>query len=249
MARTRGQGNPPWTRDETILALELFLSSPEKTPGPRDERVVSLSQELNAMPFRPMAARLSTYRNPDGVAFKLQNLRQVATGKGLGNVSKIDRDLWAELGAQPAAVRRLARQIRNGIEELRTEVTPTVNESGDDTEFFEGRVLTEIHRRRERSRGLRRALLRKLRANGQLTCALCGATAPCDDQSLDDAIFEVHHAIPLASSAERRTSVKDVVLLCASCHRLIHRLISRLKSWVTVADAKRYLRKTLRDAL
>jgi 5-methylcytosine-specific restriction protein A len=27
MAKTDGRGNPPWTRDETILALDLFFDA------------------------------------------------------------------------------------------------------------------------------------------------------------------------------------------------------------------------------
>ena len=48
MARTQGHGNPDWTRDETILALELYLSTTEKIPGTNDERVRQLSSTLRA---------------------------------------------------------------------------------------------------------------------------------------------------------------------------------------------------------
>ncbi len=57
---------------------------------------------------------MESFRNADGVAFKLQNIRQVATGKGLGNVSRTDRAVWKELGNDPKRVKELGELIRAG---------------------------------------------------------------------------------------------------------------------------------------
>ena len=36
-------------------------------------------------------------------------------------------------------------------------------------------------------------------------------------------VFEVHHTSPLASAAgPRRTTLEDLAVVCASCHRAIH---------------------------
>lgn len=88
MAVTQGHGNPPWKRDEVLLALELYFDTAFSVPGPNDPRVEELSQTLQRLPYHGGAARQPRFRNPAGVAFKLQNLRQVATGKGLGNYLK-----------------------------------------------------------------------------------------------------------------------------------------------------------------
>lgn len=93
MAVTHGHGNPHWTRDEVILALDLYFDCKGKVPGAADPRVQELSEVLRAFPHHGASARKDSFRNPDGVAFKLQNIRQVATGKGLGNVSKADREV------------------------------------------------------------------------------------------------------------------------------------------------------------
>ena len=84
MARTQGHGNPDWTRDETILALALYFDCGENVPSKSDPRVQQLSALLRGLPYHAEAARKETFRNPDGVGFKLHNLRSVATGKGLG---------------------------------------------------------------------------------------------------------------------------------------------------------------------
>lgn len=83
MAVTKGQGNPDWTREEVILALDLYHSLDGKIPNSKDERVCELSRTLRAFPHHRLAARTESFRNPAGVAFKLQNLRSVSTGRGL----------------------------------------------------------------------------------------------------------------------------------------------------------------------
>lgn len=114
MAVTQGHGNPNWNRDETILALEAYFALAGKNPSAKDPLIIALSQTLRALPYHGEAARKSTFRNPDGVAFKVQNLRSRETGKGLGNVSRMDRDIWEEFGANPGEVTRLATLIRAG---------------------------------------------------------------------------------------------------------------------------------------
>ena len=112
MARTQGHGNPDWTRDETILALDLYFKCNGRMPSPGDTTVRELSTLLRSLPYDPVSHRKETFRNPDGVAFKLKNLNNVATGKGLGNVSEIDRRVWAELGARRDEIKHLAELIK-----------------------------------------------------------------------------------------------------------------------------------------
>ena len=86
-----------------MLALALYLECKDRLPGPSDARVVALSIRLRALLIHPASGRRSTFRNPDGVSFKLQNLRSVATGKGLANVSRMDREVWEAYVQDPEA--------------------------------------------------------------------------------------------------------------------------------------------------
>lgn len=238
MAKTQGHGNPNWTRDETILAMALFLSFGQRVPSKNAAEVAELSAFLRLLPYHRDAAKRPTFRNAEGVAFKLQNIRQVATGKGLGNVSKIDRAIWSEFKDRPDEVARLAQAIRAGVEAFEG--------IGDDSpaeEFQEGRLLTELHQRRERSPVLRRRLLRNAQDNG-LRCEMCGLHRPRLPLPLQESMFEAHHNTPLASTGVRKTRVEDLSLLCASCHRLIHKLIAT-RGWLDVATAKRIVECSL----
>lgn len=237
MARTHGHGNPKWTRDETILALELYQNVGGLVPSGGDERVKQLSEMLRRLPYHQADSRKGSFRNPDGVAFKLQNLRHVATGRGLGKVSNMDRLIWAEFGGRPEETKRLASLIRAGMESASE--LPASSENGEEDEFFEGRVITQNHKKRERSPKLRKHLLSARLKKGPLICDMCHARSGSGAPSFEDASFEVHHLVLISSAEERKTKLTDVALLCASCHRLLHRAISKEKRWLSVEEGRR----------
>lgn len=244
MAVTRGHGNPDWTRDEVILALELYFACEGRMPASSDPRVEALSELLRSFPQHHVAARRETFRNPDGVAFKLQNLRQVATGKGLGNVSRTDRAVWNELGDSPERTKELAALIRKGVVIIET---ATAESSGED-EFLEGMVVTETHVRRERDPRLRKLLLAQRHASGSMSCDICQYTGDGCAPALRDASFEAHHILPLSTGKERKTRVRDLALLCANCHRMAHRAIALEKRWLTLDEVRVVLLAPLRES-
>lgn len=245
MARTHGHGNPDWTRDETILALDLYFESGNALASRFDPRVQKLSDLLRGLPYHASASKKKeSFRNSDGVAFKLQNLHNVATGKGLANVSKMDRQIWAEFGSRPSDTRMIAQLIRDGIKFAST--LPESVTSPEEDEFSEGRLLTEIHKRRERNPSLRKRLLSSRRKSGVLACDLCRHGLFCDDPRFEDASFEVHHTLPISMTMERLTRLGDLALLCANCHRLIHRAISIRKSWISIDECRQLLGRHFR---
>lgn len=234
MAITSGHGNPKWTREEVILALELYFECGDRIPSATDQRVVALSELLRVFPHHSEAARKESFRNPDGVAFKLQNLRQVATGRGLGNVSQTDRAVWDELGSSPSKVKELSALIRAGINALYE-----VRENEPEYEVFaEGRVVTETHLRRERNPKLRARLIERRSKDKGLSCDICGKTPGTVPSNLAESIYEAHHVVPLAAGDERTTKLSDMALLCACCHRLVHKAIASQGRWLSLAEAR-----------
>lgn len=234
MAVTKGQGNPKWMRDETILALELYLSSSDQVPSSNDSRVQNLSALLRSFPFHDDFAKNHTFRNPDGVAFKLQNLKAVATGKGLNNTSKTDQAVWNELGHDPDLVKKLAADIKNGLAVIAEEP----EQYNSNAEYDEGSVVYRIHAKRERSPGLRNKFLKKCKKDGELTCELCGNQAIHIHPDFRDSVFEVHHLNPLNNTGKTKNSMTNLALLCANCHRVIHKLIREHTEPVSLEEAK-----------
>jgi 5-methylcytosine-specific restriction enzyme A len=232
---TSGQGNPKWTRDETILALDLYLRTRPSVPSDTHPEVIALSELLRALPIHPRRDRNETFRNPSGVAFKLQNLHSVATGKGLANASQMDQEVWAEFGSNPNDLFTLAEAIRFAAKEDLGDVETEDEDDALDFEFREGRVLYVYHRKRERNAGVRKAALENSRrsSNG-LHCAACSKKADAALGAAGEAIFEVHHIRPLSAVGEATTRPSDLTVLCANCHRLIHRLSRLEKTWFDI---------------
>lgn len=44
MAVTQGHGNPKWSRDETFLALDLYLVLKGQVPSPKRSEIIALSE-------------------------------------------------------------------------------------------------------------------------------------------------------------------------------------------------------------
>jgi len=241
MAVTQGHGNPSWSRDETILALDLYFRCAGRVPSSHDPRVVALSEELAKLPIHSARVRKGSFRNPEGVAFKLQNLRMVATGRGLGNVSAMDRIVWAELGDAPSMVAEIAARIRREAGAGEQEW----DEVGE--EFFEGRLLTRAHTRRERDPVVRaRLIARRAKGGRTLACDACEAGPRTSMPELLDAGFEAHHTIPLMTAAQEGvvTKLSEMALLCATCHRVLHRVMQAERRWIGIKEFKTLLVRT-----
>ena len=196
-----------------------------------------MSETLRALPFHPAEDRKKSFRNADGVAFKLQNIRYVATGKGLDSTSKIDRQVWEEFGLEPEAAKVATALILGAANTLQS-LPGQADDSGDDLEFAEGKMVTALHKKRERHPGVRKALLKRRRTLGLLRCDICERTLVRDLPKLEDAMFEAHHTTPVATAGERKTRLADMALVCANCHRLLHRAISVNRRWLVIAEAR-----------
>jgi 5-methylcytosine-specific restriction protein A len=243
MPVTQGHGNPIWTVDETLLALDLILQHYPRIPGKTSKEVRELSATLHGLPVHPAETRKANFRNPDGVYFKLQNLvsqhPDKADKKGLSH-SKTDQAVWDRYHDKPAEVHRLAQSIRAGALEVAKE-SDTEAGGDDDTEFAEGRLLTRLHRRRERQRGLRKKVLKRARASDSgLRCEACesGPAISVAGTQVEEAMFEAHHLVPLSELGASKTRVSDMALLCANCHRLIHRLCRDEARWLTPGNLR-----------
>lgn len=232
--------NPPWTRDERILTLDLYLQNPRSPPGKASRPVIELSDTLNALGARLGTALGGTYRNPNGVYMKLMNLRSLdPTVRREGHVglrrgAKQDAEVWNDFARDPAKLAATAAAIRAAI--VLPDWSPVAEELGYLAEAPEGRILTLLHRTRERSRPLVEAKKRQAVAEGGgLRCEACGFDFEAVYGERGRGFVEVHHKRPLHTlTAESTTKLDDLALVCANCHRMIH----AAAPWLTVEDVR-----------
>ncbi len=217
--------NPPWTRDELILALDLYFRFKISALSAEHPEVVALSRLLNSLPIhsdRPDAAR---FRNPNGVYMKLGNFSRLDPeypGAGLTAGSKEDERVWAEFSGDRERLRAVAEAIRSGAQAAVGESLPEVDE---DEEAPEGKVLFRQHRVRERKPSLvRKRKLLALREEGALRCSVCSFDFSKAYGALGEGYIECHHTLPLHKLRPGRPiRLRDLELVCSNCHRMLHR--------------------------
>ena len=219
--------NPPWTRDELILALDLYFQVNPLHTSEAHPKIQELSAVLNALPIHTERPDQAAFRNPNGVYMKLCNFLRFDPsygGKGLTRGGKAEEAIWSQFAGDKDRLRRTAEAIRS----LRGSISPaevTTEVPDPDEEAPEGRILTAIHKRRERNPALaRRKKAQVFQRSGALACEVCEFDFAERYGDLGLGFAECHHRQPLANlAAQTRTKLSDLAIVCANCHRMIHR--------------------------
>ncbi|MDB4499283.1 HNH endonuclease [Akkermansiaceae bacterium] len=236
--------NPPWTRDELILALDLYFRVPEARGNKSNTEVIALSELLNRLPIHGDKGAETTFRNANGVGMKLINFLPYDPdydGKGLSSGGKADKEIWDEFFDHRERLSAIAQSIRENSLDPILPVVPDLSE--DEAEASEGRLLTKIHRYRERdSKIVRKKKENVLQATGNLRCEACGFDYSDVYPQLGDGFCECHHDKPVSELRPgEKTKMKDLRVVCSNCHRMIH----RKRPWKTVEEIQ-YLVRTSR---
>jgi 5-methylcytosine-specific restriction protein A len=228
--------NPTWQRDELILALDLYFRHPPKTISQAHPAVVELSELLNALPIHPSRPDAERFRNPNGVYMKLSNFLRFDPnyqGAGLSRGGKLEESIWNEFAGDRDRLHRLVEAIRSGYSSVGKDVQL---DDEEESEFPEGRVLYRLHRQRERNS----ALVKKKKASVErLACEVCGFDFEEKYGQLGRGYIECHHTQPISEYDSRQlTKLKELALVCANCHRMLH----RQRPWLSVEDLSALMR-------
>lgn len=219
--------NPAWTRDELILALDLYFRINPLHASEKTQEIQELSRLLNELPLKVMRMDEQRFRNPYGVHMKLQNFLRFDPnykGVGLTKGGHLEEEIWNEYSTNRKALTITASAIRATFNTLSPEQVEAEIASNEDM-CMEGALLTALHRRRERSPSVTKKKKRAvLEASGVLACEVCGFDFKQRYGVLGEGFAECHHTISLSSlGGARATQLKDLAIVCANCHRIIHR--------------------------
>ncbi len=233
--------NPAWTYDELVLALDIYVRVLRARIDKGDPALAELSGVLRALPLHPERPDPARFRNTNSVYLKLQNFKTVDPGyAGAGmraGAGPRERAVWERFSGNPAELQMTARAIREAAAAL----DDVDGGTPDDDGVLEGRLLMRVHRARERRRSgeKKRAVLT---ATGRLACEACDFDFAAVYGELGEGFAECHHKLPLAAG-ERRTRLADLAIVCANCHRMLH----RRSPWLLV-DELRALVQAQNDA-
>ncbi len=221
--------NPKWQRDEVILALDLYFELNRKNISATNPKIIALSSLLNHLPINREEKIRENFRNPNGVSLKLSNFLAIDpdnNGKGMDAYSKLDEKVFFEFYQKREILSALAKQIRLIVNnDFLSQKLLRVQFEDSEANYREGTVSYRLHLYRERNK----ALVRKkkddvLKKGGKLVCEVCGFDFEKQYGNLGRDFIECHHIVPLSEQGgEQKTRLKDLVLVCPNCHRMLHR--------------------------
>lgn len=234
--------NVSWSRDELILALDIYMRYRVSLPAKDSPEIEDLSEVLNMLGALLHQRASGTYRNKNGVHMKLMNFRRfdpdyTAQGKkGLTRGNQDEAHVWDQFANDPVRLAEVARFIRLRIAEHQTDEDLTGPDEPGIEEAEEGKIATRMHRYRERDRRLvTEAKAQAMKQHGRLVCAACSFDFSERYGEVGANIIDVHHTKPVHTMAPgEKTKVADLVLLCSNCHRVVH---SR-RAWLSIEQVK-----------
>ena len=91
--------NSPWSRDELILALDLYFDFYPSIPSPSNPKIIELCEILNNL------NKQIQLRTADSIVMKLSNFLRLDprySGIGLSKGSKLENIVWKDFSKKPS---------------------------------------------------------------------------------------------------------------------------------------------------
>jgi 5-methylcytosine-specific restriction protein A len=225
--------NPRWTDEELVLALELIDRRGWSGGNSATPDYIELSRVLRGANFPRFASADESFRSPNSVSMKLANLRGANPQASGGlKATRREMELVQQFLESPDVMRALAQTLRRdaGASGITTAVPVGELDDEEARVAIEGGPAHVLALRRERSRPLRRAKIRQAARLGQaIACEACAFDFQATYGDLGRSYIEVHHRTPLHVTGETASALDDLALLCANCHRMVHR-----RGWMSV---------------
>ena len=151
----------------------------------------------------------------------------------MSSYSKRDKEIFFEFKGKKKELKSIADQIKSTISnrEINVKLYQIPDEEDDEIHSVkEGRVIYKLHKLRERNNKLNQKKKDLyLEKYGKLDCEVCGFDFYETYGELGKGFIEAHHRIPLSEiDGETITKLKDLALVCANCHRMLHKEINIL---------------------
>lgn len=164
--------SPKWTRDELILALDLYFKLKPVQIHARNPLIIELSETLNQLPIHDTRAGFEKFRNPNGVGLKLSNflfLDHKYEGKGMASVCKLVIKVFTKFKNGFELLANAAQAIKSLVlyPEIKDEIF-LIKEDIEEEEFEKkkGAILYRYHLSPERNSSL---VKKKKRASNENT--------------------------------------------------------------------------------
>lgn len=190
--------------------------------------VIKLSKKLNKLSKFNSYRKNIKFRNPNGVSMKLFNFLRFAPnyeGKRLSRGGKLEEVVWNGFFQKRELLKKSA-DIILGIINLEEEEKGKLKaiEFNDIYSVSEGSVILKWHKVHERNSTIIKNKKKTLEKHGVLKCEVCDFDFKNFYGEIGEIFIECHHKTPVVNlQHSKKTTLKDLALVCSNCHRILHR--------------------------
>ena len=239
-----------WTREELILSLSAYHVDPKAMRNGNSPQARDLSRILRKLGTTYHGSVPANYRSPSSVSLRTSKWQAMNVEyvdeqhSGLDNAGILAREVYHHFEPRLDLLHRSAATLKSSITHLTWEPAASMRNAqlpDHAVEASEGRLLSVRHFKRERKPELaRQKKCSVLSAGAPLECEVCSMSFAKVFGDHGDGFIEVHHRVPLSEYvSETITSLDDLALVCANCHRMLH----WKRPWLSIAE----LRSKLED--
>lgn len=216
-----------FTRDEVILALDVFYSAADGKTSAKSAEMNELSELLNRLPIHPENKKKGVFRSATGIAQQLGLFkRSMKSGEKHQDVGRQFFDVAFEFEGRLDELHETAAAIRRN-EMYYDEPFGSVN---DDSCFPEGLLLGHLHRVVE-ARSAQNFFVGD-------RCSICNLDPrlyyqPCGD------LLQLHLVVPPTKlDGGKKYTEENFITVCPTCHAVLH----RYRPWRTKENCGEILR-------
>ncbi|MCD8238625.1 MAG: hypothetical protein LUC92_04715 [Clostridiales bacterium] len=216
-----------FTRDEAILALDVYYSLADGRVLPDSDEIRDLSLLLNRLPVYPVENRRDDFRNANGIAKQLMLFRSnCKSGKKNRHLGSIFFEVAFEYENRIDELHSIAEAIRRNEKAFNLCFGSPLEDEG----FPEGVFLGHLHRIIEKRDGLKYEM--------KDHCQVC-FSSPGLCYKTDENLLQNHLIInPVKTDFSKKYKADDFITVCPTCHRALH----SYRPWLTAENCGEVLR-------
>ncbi|MCL1966677.1 MAG: HNH endonuclease [Fibromonadales bacterium] len=204
-------GTPAFTHLVTPVDNELIFD--KANPGFCHARRVKVIAKTDKNNFIPVSTTMFNNVRLSGITqgnvCRLSNVKGISS---IGNLKKLQADIWQKFSKYLV--------LSESPEITYSAISTEVEFTNPELTVPEGKEQLVSHIIKERNRRIVNEKKQQATQNNNLKCEVCAFSFP---KTYDMDFIECHHLTPIGQGGVRETKLEDLALVCANCHRMLHK--------------------------
>ena len=215
--------NPNWTREELILALDLYFDMDQGQMHKGNHNVIRVSNEIRELNIHFDIPDPDKFRNPSSIARRLGNFKTMDDGyggDGLKNSSKLAKEVYQEFNNRRDTLKQAAFEIRDKV--LRPK-TQKKSSNFNKKDIYKSEFLYQFHKNRESDPLVLKVKKEMALASTEtLKCEICRFDANAFYGEIGNDVMEIHYNKELMNEPGlESSSMDDFIIVCSNCHKVL----------------------------